>query len=146
MEFSQKIMKPTYATSKILASATVKLPSKSAAKTPVVSPPAPPAPVWQRLELPDNCDRFYTQVYFSHSGATVSAYQAGVSIPDYYYKLGDHINIIPPVGTWKEQDSKSVDTGVVLNQLQAGANNTTSINLTLDGGVGPAKLMRYLKV
>ena len=121
-------------------------------KSPVVSPPAPPAPpapVWQRLELPTDCSEFETNQLANHAGATVITFDSNeVIIKKINYGLG-YINIIPPVGNWVEQASTDGgrtyrSTGVSIKQIQAGANNTTSVNLTLDGGAGPAKLMRYL--
>jgi hypothetical protein len=110
---------------------------------PVVSPPAPPDPVWQRLDIPANCDRFDTNQLAAHAGAIVSLYTGEIPgdslIGVKTYGLG-YVNIVPPVGTkWTEQSMlKGIykDTGVTFNG---------NLALTLDGGVGSAKLMRYLK-
>jgi len=113
----------------------------------VVIPPTPT--VWTLLDLPINCTRFDTNQFASHAGAIVSIFAGTTNLQDITYGLG-HINIVPPVGTWKEQSSPDAinyrDTGITLKQIQVGVNNTTSINLTLDGGIGPKMLMRYLKV
>lgn len=116
---------------------------------PIVSPPVPPAPVWTRLELLANCVRFDTEVLVGHLQSNVSSYDAS---GDCIQSGGGttNVNIIPPVGNWVEQvqniGGSYAYTGRAINQIQAGANNTTSVNLTLDGGVGPEKLMRYLKI
>jgi hypothetical protein len=118
---------------------TMSAPVKPVVK-PVVSPPAPPAPVWQRLELPANCTSFDTNQFSAHAGAIVTSYLGTRTLNETTYGLG-YVNIVPPVGTtWKEQNLKAgvyCDTGVTFNGNMA---------LTLDGGVGPAKLMRYLKL
>jgi hypothetical protein len=123
-------------------------------KPAVVTPPSPPAPVWTRLELLANCTSFDTNQFANHTGAIVSIFgeesdgvETLLSVKTYGQGL---VSIIPPVGNWVEQALDYTNTfqatGVTIQQLQAGANNTTSVNLTLDGGVGPEKLMRYLKI
>ena len=121
-------------------------PAPAPKPAPVVSPPAPPAPVWTRLELPDRTTSFITNVLANRAKASISVVVGGGAITMNY---GTCISIVPPVGLWQEQVSNDggktfVNTAVKFNQVQAGANNTTSVNLTLDGGVGPQKLMRYL--
>ena|ERR1035437_482295 len=110
---------------------------------PIVSPTAPPAPVWQRLELPNYVASFGTNQFANHAGAIVTCGETSTT-----YGRG-LVSIIPPVGNWVEQTSTDGGrtykaTGVTRKQIVAGANPTVTINLTLDGSVGPAKLMRYL--
>lgn len=118
---------------------------------PAPTPPPPPAPpvVWQRLDLLGLTTRVDINQLASHAGAVVIEFAGATKLRELTYGLG-YVNIIPSVGTLKEQTSDDNGasyhpTGVTIIQSQAGANPTTSINLTLDGGVGPAKFMRYLK-
>ena len=124
---------------------------KPPVKPPMVSPPSPPAPVWTRIDLPVDCTQFDVNQFVAHGGVIISVY-AHNGLMAFTYGLG-LFNIIPPVGTWQEQVSNDLsnlanyqNTAIKIIQLQAGSNNTTSVNLTLDGSVGPAKLMRYLKL
>jgi hypothetical protein len=111
----------------------------------------PPAPVWTRLDLQPNCTRLDINQFVAHSGATIKGFDAnGIQIQGNTYGLG-LINIVPTIGIWAEQISNDggntyKPTGLVLNQIHAGSNPDHTINLNLDGGIGPQELMRWLKV
>ena len=114
---------------------------------PTPAPPVvPPAPVWQRLDLPADCTSFQTNQFKNHGGLIVTY---GASQSD--YGMG-YVNIFPPVGNWQEQTWNEarktyINTALKITVTQAQtAANVPPMSLTLDGGVGPQKLMRYLKL
>lgn len=125
-------------------------PAPAPVKPVVVTPPAPPV-VWTRLDLPANTGSFVTNQFANHAGAIVSSFDAnGYGIKNNTYGQ-DHINIFPPVGTWQEQEFDAAqgyqNTAVKFAVTQDQVNrNVASISMTLDGGVGPEKLMRYVKI